>query len=46
MTTQETQTDLYESRPWTKFYDPGVPTTIEYPRTTLPEFLVAGARVP
>ncbi|MGH2348485.1 MAG: long-chain-fatty-acid--CoA ligase [bacterium] len=34
-------------RPWLKFYEPGVPHTLEYPRITVPEFLdQSAARFP
>ncbi|UCC18712.1 MAG: long-chain fatty acid--CoA ligase [Promethearchaeota archaeon] len=31
--------DPYAARPWTKFYDPDVPTTIEYPEKNIYEIL-------
>src|SRR5919201_2042887 len=31
------------ARPWTKRYDPGVPSTLTYPETTLPELLLERA---
>ena len=34
----------YAERPWTKHYDKGVPTTIDYPEVTLPDFLRDSAK--
>lgn len=34
----------YAERPWTKKYDAGVPTTIDYPEITLPDFLRDAAK--
>ncbi|PJF41644.1 MAG: long-chain fatty acid--CoA ligase [Phototrophicales bacterium] len=34
----------YADRPWTKHYDKNVPTTIEYPETTLHHFLTESAK--
>jgi long-chain acyl-CoA synthetase len=33
----------YAERPWTRHYDPGVPSTLSYPETTLPELLLERA---
>ncbi|HUU61499.1 MAG TPA: long-chain fatty acid--CoA ligase [Acidimicrobiia bacterium] len=32
-----------EARPWHRWYDPGVPTTLDYPRITLPDLLTRTA---
>lgn len=34
----------YAERPWTKKYDAGVPTTLNYPETTLHQFLTDSAK--
>ncbi|MFW5708869.1 MAG: long-chain-fatty-acid--CoA ligase [Chloroflexota bacterium] len=34
----------YDDRPWTKHYDKGVDTTLEYPDMVLPDFLTQTAR--
>jgi long-chain acyl-CoA synthetase len=34
----------YADRPWTKKYDPGVPTNLNYPETTLHQFLTDSAK--
>ncbi len=36
--------DSPESRPWVRFYQPGVPDTVEIPSHTLPESLTIAAR--
>ena len=30
----------YAARPWIRHYDTGVPSTLTYPETTLPELLL------
>ncbi len=43
--TQETQAALDSAaKPWTRYYDPGVPTTIDYPQVALPTLLSRSAR--
>ena len=34
-----------EARPWHRWYDPGVPTTLDYPNITLPDLLTHAASV-
>ena len=43
MEPEEFARSAYAARPWTKRYDPGVPSTLTYPETTLPELLLERA---
>lgn len=43
--TQEAQSSLEPAaKPWTRYYDPGTPTTIDYPQVALPTLLSRSAR--
>ncbi|HEV8636722.1 MAG TPA: long-chain fatty acid--CoA ligase [Chloroflexota bacterium] len=37
---EEFARSVYAERPWTRHYDPGVPSTLTYPETTLPDLLL------